>query len=275
MDALLKAVKEGNEEELIRLLDGDPTLLEGLDADTYRRLARAADHGQLGVVKVLLERGAEAIGTRLFLGGGTALHWAAAGGHEEILAWLLEQGAQANSKTANGTTPLMFACQEGHMGVVQLLLQHTGAQALLRTDDNGWTPLHWAADGGHEEMVVYLIAQGAQTNSRTVSGMTPFMCACKRGHVDVIRVLLRSMGGAALQEGSRDGGTALYWAVRGGHAGVVRLLLATGADPTIANNEGRTPRALAEEEGLEACAAAFEVSERYEVACVRATETLL
>jgi hypothetical protein len=66
------------------------------------------------------------------------------------------------------------------------------------------------------------------------------------------------------------GKTALWEACRMGRGGVVRALLGSGADPTIASNDGTTPLAIAKQdpddvdagisaEGRRECVAALEV----------------
>jgi ankyrin repeat protein len=179
-----------------------------------------------------------------------------------MVAFLLGQGAQANSRMVMDKTPLMLACQEGKSRVARILLQHMGAQALEETDANGRTALHSAASWGHEKTVALLLKEGAPVNSRMIDGATPHMLACQGGHLRVVRVLLHHMGAQALHQRDDHGKTALHWAVEKGHHEAVKLLLLAGADPTITDNEGRTPRALAEGEVERAgCVAAFEVRE--------------
>jgi hypothetical protein len=50
MGDIYGAVWDGNEEEVTRLLDADPTLLDWQDGDGNRPLTMAAEHGHLGVV---------------------------------------------------------------------------------------------------------------------------------------------------------------------------------------------------------------------------------
>jgi ankyrin repeat protein len=56
------------------------------------------------------------------------------------------------------------------------------------------------------------------------------------------------------------GHTALHRAVISGRAEAVQALLLVGADPTIKDEERKTPRTLAEEKGHGECVDIFEVS---------------
>ena len=62
------------------------------------------------------------------------------------------------------------------------------------TDNNGETPLHRAAAGGHMDIVKLLVASGADVNAKTNRGGTPLHSAAFNGHKDVVQ-LLRQHGG--------------------------------------------------------------------------------
>ena len=64
---------------------------------------------------------------------------------------------------------------ENHKDVVELLLAH-GARVNLKTDD-GWTPLHYAAQQGYYDIVELLLAKGADVNAKTNNGWTPLGAA--------------------------------------------------------------------------------------------------
>ena len=68
-----------------------------------------------------------------------------------VVALLLKHGAAANVTTVAGFTPLHFAAMGGHYYTLAVLLQH-GATKAVR-DSNGDTPLHWAAKGGQADLV--------------------------------------------------------------------------------------------------------------------------
>jgi ankyrin repeat protein len=140
-----------------------------------------------------------------------------------------------------------------------MLLEHMGGGALQETDDKGRTALHWAACRGHEAVVAFLLEQGAQANRMDVFSKTPLMWAYEKGHLGVVRMLAEHMGEEGLKEKHAKGRTVLHWAVKKGYHEAVKILLLAGADPTITDNEGRTPRALAEEKGQHKCVAVFAV----------------
>jgi hypothetical protein len=270
MEGIFRAAERGNEGEVTRLLDADPTLLERRTNMRKRPLVVAAEHGQLGVVKLLVQMGANINATAFW--GRTALHYAARGGHEEMVAFLLEKGAQAANRDDGDATLLMLACENGHVGVVKMLVQHTGGDGLEERDTDGRTALHYAAGGGHGEVVAFLLGKGAQASTRDNRHVTALMEACDNGHLDVVRMLVQHTGGEGLDDRDEiDGWTALHHAVGWNRAEVVRFLLFSGADPTTTDIKGRTPLDISQEgaKGGEEewrarcarCVAVFEVSE--------------
>ena len=89
--------------------------------------------------------------------GETALHFAADGGHKEVVQLILEdERAEVNAKDVEGYTPLHFAATKGHRGTVQLLLEHERVEVNSKTE-RGFTPLYLAAREGHSGTVKLLL----------------------------------------------------------------------------------------------------------------------
>jgi ankyrin repeat protein len=171
----------------------------------------------------------------------TALHYASMNGHAEVVKLLLQRGADATIPSVLDMTPLSSACEGGHLGVVQLLLDHQGPQALGMTPSTGATPLHYAARGGREDVVKFLLGKGADANSQHEDGWTPFTEASSQGHVGVAQLLLEHMGVWDVDTQDRNRKTALHWAAGNGHEDMVAFLLSKGASATITSDEGLTP----------------------------------
>lgn len=166
-------IGKGHVEEVVRLMDEDPSLLERADARRNDGLVRhAAESGQLEMARLLIERGANIHATAM--GGRTALHGAAELGHEGLTAFLLSKGAQADRKEKKGRTPLMLACDGNHLGVVRVLVEHMGGKGLEERNVDGYTALHCAVDNTcHADMVRFLLLAGADPTAVDNEGRTP------------------------------------------------------------------------------------------------------
>ncbi|CAJ1433143.1 unnamed protein product, partial [Effrenium voratum] len=90
--------------------------------------------------------------------GGSALHWAAANGHDELVADLLRRGAQP-SADVSGASPLHDAAWGGHTGAVKALLH--GGLAVDAVDAKGRTALHAAALLSQDKVAKLLLQHGA------------------------------------------------------------------------------------------------------------------
>lgn len=207
MTALAWAVSWGCKEIVAFLLE------EGADAgsrdDEGKTPMFHAAFFQVELVKMLLQhRGGEGLEDRDDRGK-TALRWAAEDGDAETVAFLLSQGAEANTRDRRGRTPLMDECVHSHTGVVQLLLQHMGGRGLDDTDNKGNTALHWAVTSNEREALRLLLLAGADPRITNRAGQTPCAWAqCttmwedgRQWRPDMVPVFMVSEGPVFLGEG--------------------------------------------------------------------------
>ena len=61
-------------------------------------------------------------------------------------------------------------------------------------DQNGTTPLHWAAFKGHKDVVHLLLDRGADPNIADHFGRTPLSKALGKGHLDIANILEKNGG---------------------------------------------------------------------------------
>jgi hypothetical protein len=147
----------------------------------------------------------------------------------DIAVMLVEsRSIDANIKIATdgGTwTPLLLASKNGHVPVVQALLQ--GGADVDKADDDGCTPLYIASQNGHAPVVQALLQGGAAVDKAQDNGVTPLMVASQQGHVPVVQALLQ--GGADVDKAKDGGRTPLMVASEQGHGEVVRALKKHGS----------------------------------------------
>jgi len=94
------------------------------------------------------------------------------------------------------------------------------------------SPLMLAALGGHMDTVKQLVGRGADVNK---PGWAPLHYAATRGHIAVMYLLLEQ--NAYIDAASPNGTTPLMMAAHYGTPSAVKLLLESGADPLLKNQQ--------------------------------------
>lgn len=157
-------------------------------------LMTAARTGNVGAAKVLLDHGAK-VDAKETWQGQTALHWAVAQKHPDMVKELIARGADVNARSATkiwerqntaeprekwmplgAQTPLMFAAREGCAECVPILAA-AGAQVDAKDIDDELTPLIMALINGHYDAAGALIDAGADVNLSDKLGRTPLYAA--------------------------------------------------------------------------------------------------
>ena len=159
----------------------------------------------------------------------------------------LDKGVDVNAKREDGSTPLHGAAEGGHGEIVELLIT-AGADLHATTvpmlGGGGWIPLHSAARQGHRGIVELLIEMGTDVNTRDSAGKSTLHDAVLEGHKGIVELLINK--GADLNAKSGYYGTPLHVAGSIGHKEIAELLIANGADLNVQDGFGRTPLNAAE-----------------------------
>ncbi|KAI4273225.1 MAG: hypothetical protein LQ337_004785 [Flavoplaca oasis] len=168
--------------------------------------------------------------------GNSPLIWAARNGHVSVVQLLLDRRADIGAENHEGVTALYWAANCGHSDTVDLLLRNK-ANCKPR-DKVGWTSLHRAAYNGHTGVVRTLLNNGADIEATDTTKWTALMRAATTGNVAVTRLLLSKSAKSTARD--MEGCTPLHHAAAFGHWQVVKLLLEFGADLEARDNEGWT-----------------------------------
>ena len=169
----------------------------------------------------------------------TALLYAAANSHKEIIQILVLNNANVNAKASGnykdlinaasidhnyaggvrfinihkrerGRTALILAADKGHKEIVEILLENNAD--VNAKDNDEWTALILAAENGYEEIVKILLQNNANVNANSDSGVTRYPDRPPKGHLGV---------------------TALLEAVKKDHKQIVETLLHYNASTNI------------------------------------------
>jgi ankyrin repeat protein len=228
-------------------------------------------------VKTLLSHGANVNARERR--GQSALMWAAAEGHAEVVEVLIQSGADFQTALPSGFTPLFFAVREGRTRVVHALLE-AGADVNRamkpeskrggKSPKPGTSPLILAVENGHFQLAFELLEAGADPNDQR-SGFTALHtltwvrkpgrgdsaagdpAPAGSGNLNSLQFARELVACGAdvnfrLERGSSgrgrvsmQGATPFLMAASNADGPLMRLLVELGADPLIPNVDNCTP----------------------------------
>lgn len=118
------------------------------------------------------------------------IYLAAAGGHSETVALLLQKGADVNTRNyPNGRSPLCSVAATSTVDNTEALQDWALTSACW--SNSGMTPIHVAASLGHLEVTKLLMSSGADVNAVLKNtNETPLHLASARGHFHVVKQLV-------------------------------------------------------------------------------------
>lgn len=167
------------------------------------------------------------------------LHTAVNGGQADLVVDLLVGGACPNALDGRGRTPLHLAAELGHENIVTTLLS-TSSTDFDVIDEGGFSPLMVVGKEGHVSITRAFLAAGADRSRRAIDELTSVLdLAVRHGHTEVVNALLDH--GADVDDTDLDGWTALHFAAQSNQAGTTDALIAAGADINATGGTGQTP----------------------------------
>lgn len=246
----------------------------------------ACEQGSLPIVKYLVSADPALCRiTLLDCKGRTPLHAAAGKNHSQIVEFLLENEAAVDPKDDERRSPLFRAANYGAHNVVKLLMDRgadvtvrdtmlksvlhaavgdvksmeallqspTAAALITEKDEDGFSPVHYAAKSGDLKNI-RLFANKNRASPSVLSNSldTPIHVASRYGWKDVVVALMDNQNVKIINLRNSQGKTALHFACSEGHDHTVETLLRLGA--TIEKDQlERTPLHLAATKGSLLC----------------------
>ena len=265
---LQKAAAQGDIEGISRIMEK----YDSADLNLQWALQSALHAEQLEAIDLLIEKGADINGN--IWSGDTALEYALFWDKADSFMEVLKYDPDLSIIYDKGKTILHKAVIENQLPLAEALLD-AGMDVNTVNEENGWTPLHYAADSGYGDMIRLLIDRGSDLNPRTHRGRTPLMLvdsykkqireeliqsgawdmelnsseqtalhtAAANSDIAEIRRLLKE-GKIIIDFPDDNGMTPLCCALESGNDRAVRLLLENGAD-VQGWDDGSSPLAIA------------------------------
>lgn len=179
-----------------------------------------------------------------------ALLAAAEAGRTAEVERLIVNGADLETRDAQGRTALLLAVAGNHVAMAKALLA-AGASPNAQASNRD-TPWLLAGASGRAEIVAAMLPLKPDLSLRNRYGGNALIPACERAHVETVKLLLTS--GIDVNHVNDLGWTCLLEIVILGDGGsrhqeVAKLVLAAGADPNLADRDGLTPLAHAKARG--------------------------
>jgi len=166
---------------------------KGIDLDQKDKNGQTAafialDNNHAEIANYLLENGADGLvknkkGLDLSTVAGLS-------GEEEIFSRLVELGAPVNSNVLGKMNLLMSSAMEGHFKICEKILKKRPDEINLR-DDFGNSALHYAAQGGHDQVIALLVSYNANIDLVNDDDESPLDIVKLNGFSDSLDAMVR------------------------------------------------------------------------------------
>ncbi|KAJ6424489.1 hypothetical protein OIU84_025301 [Salix udensis] len=177
-----------------------------------------------------------------------ALQWASLNNFPDVAQYIIEHGGDVNQHDNVRQTALHWAAVRGSIAVADVLLQNGGR--VEAADVNGYRAVHVAAQYGQTGFLNHIVAKyRADFDAPDNEGRSPLHWAAYKGYADTIRLLLFRDACQGRQD--REGCTPLHWAALRGNIEACTILVHAGTKQELAvkDKAGFTPAQIASDKG--------------------------
>nr|XP_043620643.1 protein S-acyltransferase 24 [Erigeron canadensis] len=188
-DDVYSAAAYGDLEKLQRLVESQGCSVSEPDNLGYYALQWAALNNRAAAAQYIIQHGGDINATDLT--GQTALHWSAVRGAVQVADLLLQEGAQIHAADVYGYQTTHVAAQYGQTALLYHIVTKWNADPDV-PDNDGRSPLHWAAYKGFADCIRLLLYLDAYRGRQDKEGCTPLHWAAIRGNLEACTVLVQA-----------------------------------------------------------------------------------
>ena len=237
LHSLFEACMEGCLDSVMTILRETPQIdINMVNSTGHMPLVASCWRGNLAIVERLVQQSNCNI-NQVDSYGHSPLLAACVKGYLDIVKCLTQLSADVNMSDTDGRTPLILACRKQHLTIAMHLLA-IGTDVNVNAQDNnlntalhycvsqlggdGWAKLHKACNNNNTGELLDLVFNcGESVNVQNNVNDTPLHIACRRGHEDVVSLLLQV--GSDVKIVNDDGLTALQEAQQQKREHIVNL----------------------------------------------------
>ncbi|CAL9047679.1 protein S-acyltransferase 24 [Musa acuminata AAA Group] len=183
------AAAYGDLEKLQRLVETEGCSVSEPDGAGYYALQWAALNNRTAAALYIIEHGGDVNATDNT--GQTALHWSAVRGHIQVAELLLKEGARVDASDLYGYQTTHVAAQYGQTAFLYHIVTKWNADPDV-PDNDGRSPLHWAAYKGFADCIRLLLFLDAYRGRQDKEGCTPLHWSAIRGNLEACTVLVQA-----------------------------------------------------------------------------------
>jgi len=148
--------------------------------------------------------------------------------------YLVNHGCNPKLVDGKGMNSFHYCCQNGQLEMCQSLLEKIEGFE-NRQDSQGWTPLFYAAAGGHLQVMKELCSRRSVISmiqsTLTITGRNVLHIAVLKSKIQIVKYLVSEFASKLIPMGDKNGSTALHLGALTGNYDIVSILIKGGANP--------------------------------------------
>ena len=150
-----------------------------------------------------------------------------------------------NAPNEDGITPIHWAAGYGYTDIVKVLASFTASPNAPNPD--GATPIHVAAETGQTQIIKILAPLTDNPNAPDDDRDTPIHLAAGNGYTEIVKILAPLLRNPNAP--NKDGVTPIHEAADRGYTEIVKFLAPLTDNPNVSDKDGETPIYVAAKHG--------------------------